>query len=59
MVFIKEDVPVKIFSSEYKLMDSFFFEQNFYNKKWLVCCSFNPKDKISIHLETLRKSLDL
>ena len=48
MVFVKEDIPVKHFLSQ------------FHKKKWLVFCSCNPNyNNISRHIEALRKSLDL
>ena len=60
LVFVRENIPVKFLSSEEKLIEAFFFELNFHEKKWLVCCSFNPnKSNISRHLDKLRKSLDL
>ena len=60
LVFVYEDIPVKILSSEEKPIEAFFFELNLHKKKWLACCSYNPnKSNISRHLYTLRKSLDL
>ena len=60
LVFVRADTPVKFLSSEEKPIEDFFFELNFRKKKWLVCCSYKlNKSNVSIHLDTLRKSLDL
>ena len=60
LVFVREDIAVKFLSSEEKPIETFFFEPNFYIKKWLVCCSYNAnKSNISKHLDTLRKNSDL
>ena len=59
LVFVREDIPVKFLSSEEKYIEAFFFNLILI-KKWLVCCSYYPnKSNISIHLDTLKKSLDL
>ena len=37
-----------------------FIELNFRQKKWLLCCTYNPnRNNISNHLDLLRRSLDL
>ena len=60
LVFVREDIPVKFLSSEEKPIGAFVFELNFHLKKWLVCCSYNPKKyNIPRHLDTLKKNLDL
>ena len=60
LAFVREDITVKFLSSEEKPIETFFFEPNFYIKKWLVCCSYNAnKSNISKHLDTLRKNSDL
>ena len=47
LISVREDIPVKFLSSE-KPIEVFFFELNFYKKKWLVCYSYNPnKSNIS------------
>ena len=60
LVFVRENIQVKFSSSEEKPTEAFCFELNFHKKNLLVCCSYNPnKSKISRHLDTLRKTLDL
>ena len=40
------------------LTESFYIEINLKNKKWLLCCSYNPnKNNIQFHLENMTKSL--
>ena len=59
MVFVREDIPSRVLSSN-KSIESLFIELNFRKKKWLLCCTYNPNRKnISSHLNLLRKSLDL
>ena len=60
MVFVREDITAKFLSFEDKLIEALFIEINFWKKKWLLSCSYNPhKNNISNHLQRLRNSLDL
>ena len=58
MVFVREDIPSRVLSLN-KSINSLFIELNFRKKKWLLCCTYNPnRNKISNHLDLLRRSLD-
>ena len=60
LFYMREDILVKLLSVEPLLTERFFVEINLRKRKWLVCCSYNPhKDKISNHLQLIRKNLDL
>ena len=60
MLLSRKGIPVKLLSSEIVPIESFYVEINLRKKKWLLNCSYNPdKRNISVHLSTLRKSLDL
>ena len=45
LVFVREDIPLKFLSSEEKPIEAFFRELDLHKKKWLACCSYNPKPK--------------
>ena len=58
LVFIREDIPTKLIDSQMKI-EGFFIELNLRRKKWLLCCSYNPKySQISHHLKKIGKDLD-
>ena len=60
LFYMREDILVKLLSVEPLPTERFFVEINLRKRKWLVCCSYNPdKDKISNHLQLIRKNLDL
>ena len=60
LVYVQENLPAKLLSSETKTIEGIFIELNFRKKKWLLSCSYNPsKSNIISHLEHLRRSLDL
>ena len=60
LVYVQENIPAKLLSSEAKTIEGIFIELNFRKKKWLLSCSYNPsKSNIISHLEHLRRSLDL
>ena len=41
-------------------LEGVFVELNFRQKKWLVCCSYNPqKSNITKHLDVIEKNLDV
>ena len=42
LVFIREDIPFKLIESQMKI-EGFFIELNLKRKKWLLCCSYNPR----------------
>ena len=51
LVFIWEDTPTKLIESKMKI-EGFFIDLNLRRKKWLQCCSYNPKySQISHHLK--------
>ena len=59
LVFIREDIPTKLIDSQMKI-EGFFIELNLRRKKWLLCCSYNPKySQISHHLKEIGKNLDV
>ena len=59
LVYVQENIPAKLLSSEAKTIEGTFIELNFRKKKWLLSCSYNPsKSNIISHLEQLRRSLD-
>ena len=60
VVFVREYITAKFLSFEDKPIEAVFIELNFWKKKWLLSCSYNPnKNKISNHLQRFRNSLDL
>ena len=60
ILFVREDVPSNLLTTEEKPVENFYVELNWANNKWLVNCSYNPhKTSIGTHLERISKSLDL
>ena len=58
MLFIRNDIPAKVVSTDDRPIESFYVELNFRKKKWLLN-SYNPKHRsIKSHLESLSKSID-
>ena len=58
LVFIREDIPFKLIESQMRI-EGFFIELNLKRKKWLLCCSYNPRfSQRSFHLNELGKNLD-
>ena len=59
MLFIRNDIPAKVVSTDDRPIESFYVELNFRKKKWLLNCSYNPKhSSIESHLDSLSKSID-
>ena len=59
MIYVREDIPVKLLSGESLPAVCVFVKINLWKRKWLVCCSYNPyKDNLSNHLQLIRKKLD-
>ena len=59
MLFIRNDIPAKVVSTDDSPIESFFVELIFERKKWLLNCSYNPKySSIESHLDSLSKSID-
>ena len=59
MLFIRNDIPAKVVSTDYRPIESFCLELNFRNKKWLLNCSYNTKrSSIEPNLDSLSKSID-
>ena len=51
VLFIRNDIPAKVVSTDDKPIASFYVELNFRNKKWLLNCSFSFKHiSIESHL---------
>ena len=60
MLFIRKDILPKVVSIDDRSIESFYVELNFWNKKWLLNCSYNPKhSSIDSHLDSLSKIIDL
>ena len=61
IIYIREDITLRLVSTESSQVEGFFVEINLRNKKkWLLCCSYNPKkDLITQHLYALSKSIDV
>ena len=57
LLYIREDLPLKLFSIGRDLSEAFFVEINLHNKKkWLISCSYNSKrTSIANHFSTLSK----
>ena len=59
LLYIREDIPSKIIESKMNI-EGFFIELNLRRKKWLLCCSYNPKYfQITHHLKQIGKVLDI
>ena len=60
LLFIREHIPKKIINiTHLKDFEGIFVELNFFKKKVILCCSYNPhKNLISNHLNILGKILD-
>ena len=59
MLFIRNDIPAKVGSTDGRPIERFYAELNFRNKKWLLNCSYNPKhSSIESHLDSLSKSIN-
>ena len=59
MLYVREDIPVKLLSHDFFCTESFFIEINLYNKKWLINCPYNlHKSNISKYLDTISRSLN-
>ena len=58
LAFIREGIPSKLMESQMRI-EGFFVELNLKRKKWLLCCSYNPKFfQISFHLNESGKNHD-
>ena len=59
LLYIREDIPSKFILTKMTI-EGFFIEINLRKKRWLLCCSYNPKKPlISEHLNEIGKNLDL
>jgi hypothetical protein len=60
MLYVREDIPVKLLFTEVLPIESFYVEINLRKKKWLLCCCYNPnKNLFSSFCSAISKSLDL
>ena len=60
MLFTREDISSKRLAIKDSPTEEFYVEINSSKKKWLLCCSYNPKkSNIRAHLECFNKSLAL
>ena len=54
MLFIRNDIPAKVFSTADRPIETFYAELNFRKKKWLLNCSYNPNHgSVESHLDSL------
>ena len=59
LLYIRDDIPSKLIESKMTI-EGLFVEINLRKKKWLLCCSYNPKKSlISNHLQEIGNKLDL
>ena len=59
MLFIRNDIPAKVVSTDGRPIKRFYVELNVRKKKWLLNCSYNPKhSSIESHLDSLSESID-
>ena len=59
MLFIRNDIPAKVISTDRIPVESFYAELNFIKKKWLLNCSYNPSNNnIESHLNCLSRNID-
>ena len=59
LLFVRNDTPAKVVSTDDRAIESFYAELNFQKKKWLLNCSYNPKhSSIESHLDSHSKSVD-
>ena len=59
LLYIREDITSKLILTKITI-EEFFVEINLRKKRWLLCCSHNPKKLlISEHLNEIGKTLDL
>ena len=57
LLYIREDIPSKLLSTERNLTEAFFVKINLRNKKkWLISCSYNPK-RASIYIPPLSMTI--
>ena len=58
LLYIRDNIPSKLIESKMTI-ESLFVEINLRKKKWLLCCSYNPKKSlISNHLQEIGNNLD-
>ena len=59
MSYIRDDIQSKLIESKMTI-EGLFVEINLRKKKWLLCCSYNPKSfVISNHLKEIGNNFDL
>ena len=59
LLYVLEDIPVKVLYSDFPAAESFYAEIILHKKRWLINCSYNPhKNNICRHLEVVTKILD-
>ena len=60
LLLVREDIPFKIIKTDCDAdIEGIFVEINLRKKKWLFCCSYNPrKSNIANHLKNICKILD-
>ena len=59
LLYIREDIHSKLILTKMTI-EGFFCRNQFEKKKWVLCCTYNPKTSlISKHLNKIGKNLDL
>ena len=54
ILFFRNDIPAKVFSTADRPIETFYAELNFRKKKWLLNCSYNPNHgSVESHLDSL------
>ena len=60
MLFVREDIPAKLMSTENTPMEGFDIGLNLRRKKWLLCGYYNPhRNTINSNLDSVTRSLAL
>ena len=60
LVYVRDDIPCKLIPMRNSTIEGFVIELKLRQKKWLLCCSYNPHRKfISNHLNDIGRNLDL
>ena len=60
MLFVREDIPATLITSETPPVEGLYVELKLRKQKWLISCFYNPnKSMICQHMEALAKNMDL
>ena len=60
LLYVRDDIPSKFIPMKNSTIESFFIELNLRKKKWILCCTYNPKRSfISGGLSITGNNIDL